>query len=69
MRALIIIIIIIIIIIFYPRYLESRGLKAYSKNSWNGDLSGSHTKLSRRRMELKRWRVIVAEVNSQVFRV
>jgi len=49
----IIIIIIIIIIIFkYPRYLESQGLKTYSKNSWNGHLSGSHTKLTRRRIEL-----------------
>jgi len=28
---------------FYPRYLESRGLKAYSKNSWHGHLSTSHT--------------------------
>jgi len=28
---------------FYSRYLESRGLIAYSKNSWNGHLSGSRT--------------------------
>jgi len=56
--AIIIIIIIIIIFCLYPRYLESRGLKAYSKNSWSGHLSRSHTKLSRTRTELKRWRVI-----------
>jgi hypothetical protein len=30
-----IVIVIIIIIFKYPRYLESRGLKAYTKNSWN----------------------------------
>ena len=36
-----------------PRYLDSRGLKTKIKNSWNGYLSGSHTKLSRRRTELK----------------
>jgi len=26
----------------YPRYLESRRLKSYSKNGWNRHLSGSH---------------------------
>jgi len=58
-KSIIIIIIIFFFFLFYyPRYLESRGLKAYSKNSCNGHWSGSHTKLSRRRTELKRWRVI-----------
>jgi len=51
----------LLLLFFYPRYLESRGLKAYSKNSWNGHLSGSHTQLSRRRMELKRWIVIYSK--------
>ena len=57
---LIIIIIIIIIIIYFfcPRYLDSRGLKTKLKNSWRGYLSVSHTKLSRKRTELKRCRVI-----------
>jgi len=38
-----IIILLFVFVFNYPLYLESRWLKAYFKNSWNGHLSGSHT--------------------------